>query len=146
MDVWVGNKQKGKQKFKTSTKTKTRNPTWDELFKFSIWTAQDTIELQLFDYDDEGPDDFLGRTVLSIMDLFRQVNGGKEPEVFSGFTLRETYKLVGHGGTDFVDAECTLKVSGSITLEFTFEALPKPIAAAPKEKKDVQAPPVAKKQ
>ena len=58
MVVWVGNKQKGKQKFKTSTKTKTRNPTWDELFKFSIWTAQDTIELQIFDYDDEGPDDF----------------------------------------------------------------------------------------
>ena len=145
VDLWVSNKQQGKQKFKTSTKFKTRNPIWEESFKFSIWNAQDTIELRVFDYDEVGSNDFLGLKTLSMMDLFRQVNGGKEPQDFSSFTKTETYQLVGHSGTDYVDAECTVKVSGSIVLEFTFESLPKPSVAALTQKPNLHGLSAAKK-
>jgi tetratricopeptide (TPR) repeat protein len=145
VDLWVSNKQHGKQKFMTSTKFKTRNPTWDESFKFSVWNAQDTLELRVFDYDEVGSNDFLGLKVISMKDLFRQVNGGKEPEDFASFTKTETYQLMGHSGSDYVDAECTLKVSGSIVLEFTFEALPKPRVAALKQKPNLQGLSAAKK-
>jgi len=126
VDIFYSNIQKGKQTRKTSVKYKTRNPVWEEEFPFNVWNVKDKIELKVFDNDDVGGNDFLGRTLISMSQVFTSAKEDKLDLGESPFKVTEIYELQGFMDTEFVDAECTLRVKGTIKVELSYEALPPP--------------------
>jgi Ca2+-dependent lipid-binding protein len=42
------------------------NPVWNEVFSFDVDTGKEVLDVQCFDHDDFGSDDFLGRFALSL--------------------------------------------------------------------------------
>ena len=126
VDIFYSNIQKGKQTRKTSVKYKTRNPVWEEEFPFNVWNVKDKIELKVFDNDDVGGNDFLGRTLIYMSQVFTSAKEDKLDLGESPFKVTEIYELQGFMDTEFVDAECTLRVKGTIKVELSYEALPPP--------------------
>jgi hypothetical protein len=67
--------QVGKQKHKTKVKKKNLNPVWDELFTFNINNPyQETLCMEVRDYDFLSKDDPMGHIYVPLANLFR----GKE--------------------------------------------------------------------
>jgi len=109
----------GKKKKKTKTKMRTRDPVWNEEFTFDIWSIQDKIELEIFDWDAVGDNDLLGRKTIELADIFIGLKDGKGPGE-GRFRLSQSHKLEGLNGTVFVDAEQTERVQGSIQIEMSY--------------------------
>jgi len=113
----------GKSKKKTQTKMKTLNPEWGEEFAFDIWTITDKIELELFDWDAVGNNDFLGGKTISLTDIFVNLKDGKGPGE-GKFNIMERYKLEGLNGTVYVKQDRTQVVQGSIKIEMSYQGDP----------------------
>ena len=113
----------GKKKYKTKTKMKTRDPVYGEEFMFDIWSIQDRIELEVFDWDAVGANDLLGRKTVELTDIFLQHKDGKGFGE-GRFRLSQKHMLEGLNGTDFVDAEQTERVQGSILIEMSYQGDP----------------------
>jgi hypothetical protein len=100
---------------------RTRDPVYGEGFSFDIWSIQDRIELEVFDWDAVGANDLLGRKTIELTDIFLERKDGKGPGE-GNFKLSQKYMLEGLNGTDFVDAEQTERVQGSIKIEMSYQS------------------------
>ena len=109
----------GKKKKKTKTKMRTRDPVWNEEFIFDIWSIQDKIALEIFDWDAVGDNDLLGRKTIELAGIFVGLKDGKGPGE-GRFKLSQSHKLEGLDGTVFVDAEQTERVQGSNLIEMSY--------------------------
>lgn len=63
--------QLGKETFKTRYIAQDLNPVWNEVFTFDVLTGQEQLNVQVFDYDEFGSDDFCGKCVLQLDDGLR---------------------------------------------------------------------------
>lgn len=50
----------GKQTSKTNFIKQDLNPVWNEIFAFDVETGKEILDIQVFDKDDFGRDDYLG--------------------------------------------------------------------------------------
>jgi Ca2+-dependent lipid-binding protein len=60
----------GKQSSRTNFIKQELNPVWNEIFAFDVETGKEILDIQVYDKDDFGRDDFLGSVTVTL-DEFR---------------------------------------------------------------------------
>ena len=79
----------GRTRFRTCTIERNLNPVWERTFYFDIEDLYHNLVITLFDQDQSGEDDFLGRICLPVQDII----DGKKDRIFFIF-LNENFSFI----------------------------------------------------
>ena len=77
----------GRTRFRTCTIERNLNPVWERTFYFDIEDLYHNLVITLFDQDQSGEDDFLGRICLPVQDII----DGKKDRIFFIFRNEQLF-------------------------------------------------------
>ncbi|XP_041372653.1 multiple C2 and transmembrane domain-containing protein 1-like isoform X3 [Gigantopelta aegis] len=96
--------QLGKEKYKSKFKPKTLNPKWTEQFDLRMYEDQTSqLEITVFDHDTAGKDDFMGRAVIDLSKLSREITHTIKVDLEDGAgVIKLLLTISGTAGTETI--------------------------------------------